>query len=63
MTLIGVQWERFFDRKFERTHKDVIDEQRGGKPVPEAIPKDVLEVIRQFSIDHAADSESPMTCG
>lgn len=63
MTLIGVQWERFFDRKFERTHKDVIDEQHGGKPVPEAIPEDILEVIRQFSIDHAADSESPMTCG
>lgn len=63
MTLIGVQWERFFDRKFERTHKDVIDEERGGKPVTEAIPAEILEIIRQFSIDHAADSESPMTCG
>ena len=63
MTLISVQWERFFDRKYERTHKDVIDEAHGGKPVTETISPEVLEAIRQFSIDHAADSESPMTCG
>lgn len=63
MTLISVQWERFFDRKFERTHEDVIDAKHGDKPVPEAIPSEALEAIRQFAIDHAADSESPMTCG
>lgn len=63
MTLIQAQWERFFDRKYERKHRKVIDEQRGGVPVTEAIPPDVLEKIRVFVIDHAADTDQPMTCG
>jgi cytochrome c5 len=63
MSLIQAQWERFFDRKFERKHRKVIDEQRGGVPVTEAITPDELEKIRGFAIDHAADTDQPMTCG
>lgn len=63
MTLIGEQWNRFFDRKYVRTHEGVIDSAHGGKPVTEVITPVMLEQIRKFAVDHAADSESPMTCG
>jgi len=63
MTLIQAQWERFFDRKYERKHRKVNDEQFGGVPVTEAISPEVLEKIRTFAIDHAADTDQPMTCG
>jgi cytochrome c5 len=63
MTLIQAQWERFFDRKYERKHRKVIDDKFGGVPVTEAIPPEDLEKIRNFSIDHAADTDQPMTCG
>lgn len=62
MTLIQAQWERFFDRKYERKHRKVMDEKYGGVPVTEAISPEVLEKIRDFSIDHAADTDQPMTC-
>jgi cytochrome c5 len=63
MSMIQAQWERFFDRKYERKHRKVIDEQRGGVPVTEAITPEVLEKIETFVIDHAADTDQPMTCG
>ena len=63
MTLIQAQWERFFDRKYERKHRKVIDEKFGGVPVTEAISPEVLEKIRNFAVDHAADTDQPMTCG
>lgn len=63
MTLIQAQWERFFDRKFERKHRKVADEKFGGVPVTEAISPETLELIREFAIDHAADTDQPMTCG
>lgn len=63
MSLIQDQWTRFFDKKYVRTHKDVIDEKHGGKPVTETISPDDLELIKKFAIDGAADSEHPMTCG
>ena len=63
MTLIQAQWERFFDRKYERKHRKVIDDKFGGVPVTEAISAEDLEKIRNFSIDHAADTDQPMTCG
>ena len=62
MDLIQDQWQRFFDRKYERTHKDVID-PTSGKPVTETISPEDLELIKEFSIEGAADSEHPMTCG
>ena len=63
MTLIQAQWERFFDRKYERKHRKVTDEKYGGVPVTEAISPEILEKIRTFAIDHAADTDQPMTCG
>ena len=63
MTLIQAQWERFFDRKYERKHRKVNDDKFGGVPVTEAISPEVLEKIRNFAIDHAADTDQPMTCG
>lgn len=63
MTLIQAQWERFFDRKYERKHRKVTDDKFGGVPVTEAISPEVLEKIRDFAIDHAADTDQPMTCG
>ncbi len=62
MSLIQAQWERFFDRKFERKHRKVMDEKFGGVPVTEAISPEDLEKIRRFSIEHAADTDQPMTC-
>lgn len=63
MTLIQAQWIRFFDRKYERTHRKVIDDAHGGVPVTEAISAEDLEKIRTFVVDHAADTDQPMTCG
>jgi cytochrome c5 len=63
MTLIQVQWERFFQRKYERKHRKVMDEKFGGIPVTDAINDEALEKIRNFAIDHAADTDQPMTCG
>ena len=63
MTLIQAQWERFYKRKYERKHRKVVDDKFGGVPVTEAISPEVLEKITNFSIDHAADTDQPMTCG
>ena len=63
MTLIQEQWERFFEKKYERTHGDVVCPTHGGVPVIEAISPEDLELIKTFAIEHAADSEQPMTCG
>ena len=62
MTLIQDQWERFFDKKFVPSHQSVVDEKHGGK-VPDVITPEILKKIKKFAVDHAADSESPATCG
>ncbi len=62
LTLIQAQWERFFDRKFEREHRKVSDPNYGDVAVTEAISAGDLEKIRRFAIDHAADTDQPMTC-
>ncbi|MEP5763770.1 MAG: hypothetical protein ABJ308_04220 [Halieaceae bacterium] len=61
-TLIQAQWIRFFDRKYEREHRKVIDTRFGDRPVTEVISPEELEKIRRFAVDHAADTEQPMTC-
>lgn len=61
-TLIQAQWVRFFDRKYERAHRKVNDDRHGGKPVTEVIGPEDLEKIRWFAVEHAADTEQPMTC-
>ena len=63
MTLIQSQWERFFDRKYERKHRKVMDEKYENQAVTDAISPEVLEKIRKFAVDHAADTDQPMTCG
>ena len=63
MTLIQDQWERFFDEKYVPAHKDVADPGHDGKSVTEVITPEMLKKIRKFAVDHAADSEHPMTCG
>ena len=62
MSLIQSQWARFFKRKYERTHRKVIDQAFGGVPVTDAISPETLDKIRVFAIDHAADTDQPMTC-
>lgn len=63
MTLIQEQWERFFKEKLVPSHKDLVDPAHGGKKVLEVITPEMLQKIKKFAIDHAADSEHPMTCG
>ena len=63
MTLISDQWERFFDKKYVSKHENVVFEKYEGKKVTDVITEEDLEKIKKFSIDHAADSEQPMTCG
>ncbi len=63
MTLIQDQWKRFFKDKYEATHREVVDEKHEGRKVVDVITPEMLEKIKKFAIDHAADSEHPMTCG
>ena len=63
MTLIQEQWERFFKEKLVSSHKELVDPTHAGKKVLEVITPEMLEKIKKFAIDHAADSEHPMTCG
>ena len=63
MSLIQDQWERFFDEKFEATHKDLTCEKHEGKKILDILSEDDIKKLKKFTIDHAADSEHPMTCG
>ncbi len=63
MTLIQDQWQRFFDDEYAESHAGVNDPQHDNAPVTEAISAEDLETIKKWTIDHAADSEHPMTCG
>jgi Spy/CpxP family protein refolding chaperone len=63
MTLIQDQWERFFDEEYVASHTGVNDPHHEDKPVTEAISAEDLETIKKWTVDHAADSEHPMTCG
>jgi cytochrome c553 len=63
MTLIQDQWDRFFNEKYLKTHEGVTDPNHDNLPVTEAISEEDLEKIAKWTIDHAADSEQPMTCG
>jgi hypothetical protein len=63
MTLIQDQWTRFFEEKYEGTHSAVKDPNHGDVVVTEAISAEDFEKLKEWTIDHAADSEQPMTCG
>ena len=63
MTLIADQWDEFFEDYYLETHADqksVTDEE---KPLTDVLTDKLLKKIRKFCVDHAADSEQPMTCG
>jgi hypothetical protein len=63
LTLIQDQWSRFFEKKYAKAHEGVVDPNHDGKKVLDVITPELLDSIRTFAIDHAADSEHPMTCG
>ncbi len=63
MDLIMEQWDEFFDTVFAETHAEVKSKTDPSKTIPQLLDKDLLEKIRKFCVDHAADSEEPMTCG
>jgi cytochrome c5 len=63
MTLIQDQWKRFFEEKFKATHDSVLDPGHDNQPVTKAITAEDLEALKSWTIEHAADSEHPMTCG
>ena len=63
MTLIQEQWEEFFDGTCAEVHAKVPAIGDAEKTVNEVLDARTLEAIRKFCVDHAADSEQPMTCG
>ncbi len=62
MSLIMDQWDEVFDG-FAESHAEVKLEKLGDEPLPEILTDEMLSRMRKFCIDHAADSEQPMTCG
>ena len=63
MSLIMDQWETFFEEDFEEAHADVKDPNHDNMPVTDVLTEEELEALAKWTIDHAADSEQPMTCG
>jgi hypothetical protein len=63
MTYIMEQWEEFFDDLWTETHGELACPKDGQKKVTDMLDKDMLKKIKKFCVDHAADSEQPMTCG
>ena len=63
MSLIQDQWETFFDEDFEEAHKGIKDPNYDNKPVTDVLTEEEFEALKKWTIDHAADSEQPMTCG
>ncbi len=63
MSLIQEQWEEFFDELWVETHEIVVCPKDDTKKVTDMWDADMLKAVREFCIDHAADSEQPMTCG
>jgi len=63
MYLIIEQWERFFDEDYLETHGGLAVSADDTTRVVDTISPAMLEAIRKFCVDGAADSEHPMTCG
>lgn len=62
MTLSQAQWRKFFGAKLSSSHANVIH-PASGKKLFDTLTPEQLKAIQRFCIDHAADSESPATCG
>ena len=63
MSLIMDQWDEFFDETLAETHKELTCPKDEKTKLVDVIDKDMIKKIRKFCVDHAADSEQPMTCG
>lgn len=63
MSLIQEQWDAFYDEGFAKAHEDVVCPKDKEKKVVDVFDKDMIKKLRKFCVDHAADSEEPMTCG
>jgi len=63
MDLIMEQWDEFFQDSFVETHKGVACPKDDSQMVTDIFKGDVLKKVHKFCVDHAADSEQPMTCG
>ena len=63
MSLIMDQWDEFFDDSFPETHQDLACPTDEEKKLSDVLDKNMIKKIRKFCVDHAADSEQPMTCG
>lgn len=63
MTLIAEQWEEVFAGAWAETHGAVAAPGAADKKLTDILDAETLEAIRKFCVDHAADSEQPMTCG
>ncbi len=63
MTLIEEQWEEFFDELWQETHGEVVCPKDAKKKVTDMWSDGMLKAVRKFCMEHAADSEQPMTCG
>lgn len=63
MSLIQDQWDTFFEEDFAEAHEGVNDPNHDNAPVTEVLTEEEFEALAKWTIDHAADSEQPMTCG
>ncbi len=63
MTLIMEQWDEFFQDTFAEAHKEAACPSDETKMITDVLTKDALKKVQKFCVDHAADSEQPMTCG
>jgi len=63
MSLISDQWDAFFKTKLVPSHKDAVLPNSGDKKLLDILSPEELKVLHKFCVDHAADSEQPLTCG
>lgn len=63
MTYIMEQWEEFYDDLWIETHGEIVSPTDPKKKVTDTIDEDMIKTLKKFCVDHAADSEMPMTCG
>ena len=61
MTLIQLQWKKFFTTKFVPTHQDVVLPGQ-DKKLLDALTPEQLKTIQKYCNDGAADSEKPQSC-
>lgn len=63
MSLIMEQWDEFFEDTFVETHQEVACPKDETQMITDVLTEDALKKVQKFCVDHAADSEQPMTCG